>query len=323
MKYTNSLSVVILASCLFLVNCKEKENIIPTTPTTTPSGNNYYFIDEIFEELKSRPKTITIDAGKDASFYGNSGTRYMLQANSLTTMDGTGVTGDVQIEVTEYLDRGDMIFSKMLPISNGSVLESGGELSINARQSGKPLRLAPGSTIQANVPQKGTPDPEMVYFRGEVKQGDEVNLVNWQTPPVDTVGQWAKFSNKVAVVDGDTTAIISDTLGMINIDKFMKLNSNIYKVDFVIDGVTVTEYDAVCTYALFKNFNALMSVGITRENNFYYSLPDMPTDLVAFTVKDGKFYGGIVSFTAAKDAKHTIKLTQADPVKFKQQVSAL
>lgn len=326
MKKSHLLPAIIIALCvIFLVDCKEKENIIPDTTTTDPTDDDdpvYFSIDEVFKELSVKPKKVTIDISQDNSFYGNSGTRYTFMANSLETMDGTTVTGNVDVEVAEYLDRGDMIFSKMLPVSDGKPLVSGGELDIKASQNGEELRLRDGFTVRANVPQRGTPDPQMEYFRGRPDNDDELNVVNWERPKVDTAGQAFGYYNAVAVIDGDTTAIISDTLNKINIDKFLDL-FGVYEVSIVIDGVTIKTFDAINVYALFKDVTSVMRSGIIRTNNFKMDIPGRPADIVAFGVIDGVFYSGILSVSSDNSKDYKLTLTKSNPKHFKEIVNKL
>lgn len=327
MKKSHLLPAIIIALCvIFLVDCKEKENIIPDTTTTDPTDDDdpvYFSIDEVFKELSVKPKKVTIDISQDNSFYGNSGTRYTFMANSLETMDGTTVTGNVDVEVAEYLDRGDMIFSKMLPVSDGKPLVSGGELDIKASQNGEELRLRDGFTVRANVPQRGTPDPKMEYFRGRPDNDDELNVVNWERPKVDTAGQLFGFRNGVAIMNGDSIAIFTETLNWCNIDRYLKGTVDWQSIKVNIEGVEIESYHAVCTYVLYRDFNAILNNGLYREADLIFSLPDMTVDIIVFVVVDGKFYSGILALNPENNKTYTLTLKKGDPKHFKEIVNKL
>lgn len=319
MKKQHSLLAITLVLSLFLLNCKEKQNIIPTTKPPTPT---YSSLDEVFLKQGLQYKTVMIDAGKDASFYGNSGTRYEISANSLVAMDGTPITGEVKVEVCEYLNNGDMIFSKMLPISNGQPLISGGELDIKASQLGQPLRLDDGKTFTANVPQIKAPDPDMQFFRG-VKVEGEQNQVNWVVPVKDSFGQGK--DNRVMPKGVDTLSILSDSLALCNADRFMtNPNYKSFKVTIVVTGAVLTDADKVLGYALYDTYKGMWpffsySKGVFNETH----VPGIPVHFVAFTLIGGEFYGGTLGVTPEDGKNYTLTLTKIDAAAFKKQLNSM
>jgi len=324
MKNPRSLGAALLLLALSFTNCKEKENVIPQTQNNDPADITYFSIEDVFDDLKLKPKTVTIDADKDASFYGNSGTRFILKANSLTTMDGTLVTGEVQINVTEYLEKGDMLFSKTLPISNGEPLISGGELNISAEQSGKPLRLADGKTVQANIPQNGTPDKDMGFFIGEQKKGDDVNLVNWVRPKVDTAGQ---FNQVVWTHTADTLSIISDTLAYANADRFFKNpDYQSFTVTVKIPGINFDSTIRVFGYAIYRDYNGMWPLYTYYYNKGYFQeghVAKIRVNFVLFALINGEFYGGITAATPENGKTYEVILSKTDAAIFKQKVNDL
>lgn len=319
MKKLHSVPAITLVMCLFLLNCKEKENVIPTTKPPAPT---YSSLDEVFVKLGLQYKSVMIDATKDASFYGNSGTRYIISANSLVAMDGTPITGEVKVEVVEYLNNGDMLFSKMLPISNGQPLISGGELDIKASQLGQPLRLEDGKTFTANVPQPKKPDPDMQFFRG-VKVDGEQNQVNWIVPVKDSFGQGK--DNKVISNGVDTLSILSDSLALCNADRFMtNPNYKAFKVTIVVNGAVLTDGNKVLGYALYDNYKGMWPFfsyykGVFNETH----VPGIPVHFVAFTLIDGEFYGGTLGVTPEDGKNYTLTLTKTDAAAFKQQLNSM
>ena len=108
-------------------------------------------MDEIFNMLSLQTKAATINADSGGVFYGNSGTRYIFKKSSFITAAGVNVSGNIQIVVNEILKKGDMIFSRVLPVSNGEPLFSGGEIYITASQTSQQIFLKPYYTFQANT----------------------------------------------------------------------------------------------------------------------------------------------------------------------------
>ncbi len=110
------LIVPIVLLMLVAGSCKKKED---TVSTSTSTFKTYGSMDEIFDALSLKPKVVSFDAAAGSSFYGNSGTRYIFQPNCFQDASGATVTGNVQVAATEWLKKGDMIFSGVLPISDG------------------------------------------------------------------------------------------------------------------------------------------------------------------------------------------------------------
>lgn len=294
---------------LTLVACSKKDN----NNNTPPADNT---IATVFAAQKLQPKTVTIDAGSDASFYGNSGTRYIFSANSLQTLSGTSVTGNVQVQITEYLQKGDMIFSKMLPISGGQPLASAGELNITATQNGQQLYLKPGTTFQANVPGASA---NMILFKGLPNADTTNNLVNWrQAKPDSNIG--------VVVIGNDTTAIISDSLGECNADQFMT-NPDYQNFTVTVAGVTLPANAQVFGYTLYDDYKAVWPLGLigSYTNGVFTEqhVPNIPVHFAVFTVINGTFYGGTLGATPATGSNYTVTLAQIDVATFKQQLNSL
>lgn len=293
---------------LTLAACSKKDN------NTTPPANNTAAT--VFANQKLQPKTVTIDAGNDASFYGNSGTRYIFSANSLQTANGTGVTGNVQMQVTEYLQKGDMIFSKMLPISGSEPLLSAGELNITATQNGQTLYLKPGTTFRANVPGNST---NMILFKGIANEDTTVSIVNWrQAKPDSNIG--------VVVIGNDTTSIISDSLGQCNADYFMT-NPDYQNFTVTVAGVTLPANTQVLGYTLYDDYKAVWPLGLigSYANGVFTEqhVPNIPVHFAVFTVINGTFYGGTLGATPSTGSNYTVTLSQIDPTTFKQQLNSL
>lgn len=321
------LRVCVVAVSLCIFGCKkEKENIIPTTNN---SGNNnnpkpkptYNNVGEVFKLLEVKPKTVIIDANKNETFYGSSGTRYIIPANALEKMDGSPVSGNVEVTVREFLTKGDMIFSKMLPVSNGQPLISGGELDIKATQNGQPLRIKDGMVFTANIPQAHTADPAMIFFEG-VAVEDKQNQVNWQIPK--RPGQQGK-GNGVVVLGSDTLSLFSDSMMMCNADQFMtNPNYVTFTIDVNVTGATIAKDEDVYGYAVYDNQLGMWpmmnySSGKINENH----VPDIPVHFVVFALIDGEFYGGISAATPANGGNYSVTLTKTDAAAFKAQINNL
>lgn len=318
MKNTLLASVILLA--IFGNSCNK-----PYSNTNTNPGvySTYSSLDTIYQILNIPSKFVTFDASVGSSFYGNSGTRYIFPAGIFQDASGNIITGIVQVEVKELLNKGDMIFAKALPICGNDPLLSGGEIYTSATQSGQQLYLRPGYTFQANIPQGKTPLAGMSYFTGPVVN-NPVNIVAWK-PGQDSL------AHGLVVYNGDTISIISDSLHWCNADEFMgSPNYQTFKVTLTIAGSNMSIPSGMNTYTLYDNYKGVWTMGnmgtLSSYSNGVYSethVPNIPVHFASFGIINNKFYGGVTAATPITNGNYTIILNQVDPVAFKGQLNNL
>jgi hypothetical protein len=322
MKMYQLIAMGVLCS-LLSVSCRK------TAPVSSVNTKTYASIEEVFAELKVKPKTVAVDAAAGGNFFGNSGTHYYFMPNSFCNAAGVAITGNVDIQVAEYLKKGDMLFSKMLPISNREPLISGGEISVTASQNGQKVFLKNNVFFSAMVPQDGKAPTGMEFFAGEAVQ-DTATIVNWVQPATDSAKYW---QNMVAVPPAppipspvDSLQIISNTFGMCNADRFLTSpNYKSFTVTIAVNGATLTGRPNA--YAIFDQYKGLWPLGLTgsyaggkfTENH----VPDIPVHFVAFIIINGKFYGGMTAATPADGGNYTVTLNEVNITDFKEQVQAL
>ena len=161
-----------------------------------------------YEKVKPKTLSVTMSASAERSFYGNSGTRYVIPANAFMYSDSVLAVGSIQLQVAEMLTPADMFFSGVFPEANTGPLISGGEVFISAQQNGRQLFLAPGRTLQIFMPQSITPEPGMMVYEGVKSLTND--RVTWYLA-TDTVSSITYIK--------DTIRIVTDTTGFINADK--------------------------------------------------------------------------------------------------------
>jgi hypothetical protein len=309
-----ALTVISLASC--------RKDTAVTTPTPQPTQGQYTSLSAIFSDATVKSKSVTIDAATGGSFYGKDGTRFVVQPNSLIKPDGTPVTGNVDIEIREYLKRSDMLFSKVLPISNGQPLVSGGEVFFNPKQNGQQLLLKDGMYMQANIPQAKPAPAGMDLFIGEWKEaGADNNNVNWNRGGKGAGGTQQGFGS--VVYNGDTLQLFSDSIGYCNADQFMT-NPNYQSFTVNISGVTIPANTTVSAYALYDTYNGMWPMSnITGNVIAEGHVPNIPVHFVVMLVVNGHFYGGIAGATPANGGTYTVTVAETDPTTLKNQIDAL
>ena len=283
------------------------------TPHNYGTAGPYTSLDNIYSSLAPVAKSTTLSVSSGGSMRANGGTRFVFPPNAFVTASGAAVTGSVDITVNDWLKKGDMIFGKVLPISNGNSLESGGQAFVNVSQNGKPVFLKNGANMLINLPQFDRIVPGMQFFRGQPVIG-AANNVNW----------FGVFDSvKAGIIYGtDTISILPDSLGYCNADKFM--SSPNYQEFTVQATSTDGNPEAVVAFALYDQYKGLWPLGTLQQGpNNASHVPDIPVHLVAFGLKDGNFYGGVLSVTPKNGGAYTINLTKTDPAAFRQMLNGL
>lgn len=105
---------------------------------------------------------------------GEEGTELLIPSDAFVHADGSPVTGEVEILLTEVANKQELILSNLPTQSNGRMLVSGGVIHIEALAEGKKVKLAPGKAVLVNFP--GGYIPEMQLFKG---QYDVAGTMNW------------------------------------------------------------------------------------------------------------------------------------------------
>lgn len=122
------------------------------------------------------PQKFRKNADNFISFESINGFRYSFAKGSFS-VNGELVLGDVDIEVTEYVTKADMIFSGVTTMAGNNVLISGGMFNIKVSKSGQPVELR--ERYQVAIP-AAVYDSGMEIFRGEeITNADSSNGVNW------------------------------------------------------------------------------------------------------------------------------------------------
>ncbi|MFB9051625.1 hypothetical protein ACFFVB_00915 [Formosa undariae] len=97
-------------------------------------------------------QTITFNADKDTTLICVEGTKLTIKKGSFLDKNNTIVTGNIDLEVTEYYKLSDMVLAHLSTQSDGKLLETGGMLNVKAYQNNAPVHLAPNTTIEILFP---------------------------------------------------------------------------------------------------------------------------------------------------------------------------
>src|SRR5690606_4963737 len=99
---------------------------------------------EFFEKYAPQSETFTLDASAGGTLTLSSGTTITFPANAFVKPDGSPVSGNVSVSAKDILTAGDMILANKPTItSSGEMLESFGEIIVQASKNDTVLRMSP------------------------------------------------------------------------------------------------------------------------------------------------------------------------------------
>lgn len=216
----------------------------PATSTTTAFDNSNAIA--LINNLSTPLETYTLDAASFDTYYCANGTTIDIYPDAFLTQAGTIVTGIVTIEVKDILSKKDMILNNAIPVSNGQLLVSGGEVYFNATQGGQKLKINPASFVNIKVPADVNPSSQMIEFYSQGSANLSNSDLNWTTTTTNTIA-----------IDSSSGHLYynfnSDSVGWVNCDYF-----------YQFPGAKTT-----CTVNLsgsFNNTNTLVFISMNAVN---------------------------------------------------------
>ncbi len=174
----------ICAVTLLTTSCKKNETVTPeeetpivTQPTTIDNSKVKALLTNFAKPLQS----FNINASTYNTITLLNGTKITTYPNAFLTQSGAVVTGVVVIEAKDVLTKKDMILNNALPVSNGELLVSGGEVYFNATQNGQKLKINPSSSVIIKVPAGNSPSTQMKEFYAQGTAELSNTNLNWLT----------------------------------------------------------------------------------------------------------------------------------------------
>ena len=211
--------MALVAMAIFsLSSCKKTETVSDTKATSAS------FITLQKTALNSLVKTANFNAETGTVFISPKGVTLTIPANAVK-LNGTLVTGSVQLQYAEIFDAGNMAAANrstmaILPNGDKALLNSGGEFEIKVVRNGVLLELVKPMTLDVPAPLTDSTVPAMELFDGIV---DAKNNIDWQKVDPFNGNGVVEVVDKVNPVTG-TTQLTYSTLvnkfGWTNIDRF-------------------------------------------------------------------------------------------------------
>jgi hypothetical protein len=125
--------------------------------------------------FSEKPQVFKLKKNKPTHVQTKKGVKINIDASSLVHADGSPVTGDVELRVSEVFSKKDFVTNNCQTVSDGKLLVSGGSVNVQAYEGGKELQLKQGNNYKMEVPVQ-TKQP-MELFEGT---RDVMGNMNWK-----------------------------------------------------------------------------------------------------------------------------------------------
>lgn len=219
------ISIVLILAAFGFVSCNSDDNGDSYTYVPTSQSFRALFDDA----LESRIQTATFDAETTLYFTSEKGVLLTIYGNCLRK-NGNPVTGNVDLEFVEILDRASMLVTNKptMGVENGEtkLLTSGGEFYINVTQDGVELTLDCGMMLSAPTSLTGGTDNAMLPFAGTIDQDGD--LIWEQT----VTGEF--WIGQAQAAGSENYNVLYNSFGWFNYDRFVDYTGPRTAISFMV-----------------------------------------------------------------------------------------
>lgn len=266
------------------------------------------------EMLKSKHEApiqkFTKNADGAFDITGKGGVKISFPAESLMDKDGQPVSGTVNITLIEIFTKKDVLMSGLDTESYGALLETGGQIFVEADKNGEKLKLNPSKNVEVVFPKdpNQTADNMILFVARPTNEEAPNNEFTW------SVSRQSKLS-----ADNNNYSFRLPELNWINIDRFINDGKPKTDISVTLDGSQATGNVYVEVWIIFKNIKSAFKVpGLTTTVGNYINLLPLGEDIKLAVVgynQHGQMYIDSRDLTTEDDKTYTMTpkpVTQAE-----------
>ncbi|RSK34027.1 hypothetical protein [Hymenobacter metallilatus] len=272
--------------------CQVDSGVIICEDGTTPNppGPVPATIKEVLTQLGPPVQKFMYDPTRTNTFAGQKGTVFTITPHAFLK-NGQPVTGPVELAVREVFSRADMVLSNMPTISNGTVLQSAGEVYLRAAQDSS-IQLSANAIvrIQTQNPPGVSANDTMRLFVAPVAPVAQTSCFNWMlnTDPASSISPTP--TGHIITV---SSLLYNAGIGWFNCDRFYYTPT--LPLTITVPGTNISPMQNTMVFAVFRSFNGTLSMcDFTAPNIFRASrAPQGATvSVVVIRTENGKLYYG-------------------------------
>lgn len=335
-----------------LVSCNEKsttktDEVIVEKELSIIDEFNH--LNNFLKKYDEPSQFFEVSSEKPSKVIGKQGTIIKINPDDLETVDGQILDKNIDIELKELINQEHLLRSNAQTVSNGKLLVSGGAYYINMSSNGKQLKLKNDRSLTVEFSK--IDKNEMSLFYGQRDSIGQINWIEaqqkFENRPVpikkeeatvdefddgiDALIEYIKEEKtltkeeKKSLEEYEKNQIAANKLykaieikqfGWINCDRFIKSenNTNLYYAFNSKDSITSANI-----YLVFNDINSVMQNGYFSFKDFkhlsrFQNIPiGSNTQLIAFSVKNGKTYTYKTDLVIKENLKVELTLKESTP----------
>jgi len=352
-----------LSAFLLICSCNNPKTTKDNTDQNNSANDKADIgrLNDVLKKYEVPSQIFKITSEKPSVVTGRKGTKISINPNDLITESGKPLGQNIEVEVKELTNQGQLLSSNAQTVSDGKLLISGGAYFIGMTSNGEQLKLKEGKNLSVQFPKLS--DKEMALFYG---QRNDLGQMNWlkatetfktTRPPVNTqpTTDSAKNSSDYPERKSDIEAIMDYVDSGYNPtpeekERNIQQGKNYIVSQKVYDEIGISKlgwincdrfWEVENTTELYASFNSQDSIKnanvylVFKNINsviqaYYYSdkspqFENMPIGykarLIAYTVKDEKVFAYSTDLTITKGQKLTLNLKEINDKDFKKLIS--
>lgn len=300
------LTAVFITAAIFIISCQRELSYSIKETDIHKTVNDFH------DKNRKEQELFTINTANNSVISVSRGAKLHLPSNGFVTGDGRPVTGNIQVSVKEIYTPMEMIFNNMPTVSDGRLLESGGEFQIMVSQNSAPLKLAPGNFIKIGIPNIGRDMRGMQVFNGVANATGEINWVVNTNPGNFVVGDSTLFSEN---------NLFSDEINWINCDKFI----NEPTVEFTVHPGNAPSADSTNVFVHLTGRNTVVKMNWEQGLSYFKSnmLLAVPSTIVGISVKNGELFASVSTANIQNGSSVTMNFLLYTEQQLKDRLSQL
>lgn len=296
------------------------------------------------------PQVFYMNPHKDFEVTGMEGTTLFIPAHTLVCADGGTAGSDVRLELKEVYSKADIILAGLHTSAGGRMLETGGTVYVMAYCGDEEMRVAKGSAIELDFPNKTgvamkpdmktfnartgsngqldwyeapelsseTRTTERFYINGEeVDRETYLNLMDeFEMEREQAMARDRSYANAEKL---DAYLLSSEQLGWINCDRFYEEENTTNVV------VSVDPKLSPALRMVFDGINSVMAGEFISTDEVRFS--NVPVGervtIVGYSIADDKAFYGSVPAIVSNGAQYNMNLAPTSTSSLEQELYAL
>jgi hypothetical protein len=294
----------ILILLLVLFSCKEDFDVfIPDDPPITEPQPLNGDINRFFEAIAPEAQVFTFQAENGASIRTDNNVQFNIPGHAFADTNDDLVSGELRIEITEILKKGDMLLNRVSTEANEYLINSAGAFHIKVFKDGSAVQLATDKELNIQIPIGGEYSDDMEVFYGERLADGSFNWEEADNDPEVQNNVWlSEFFDSLSQQWGLSYDLYATQLEWINCDEFVNLDEGAKLSVEVPESYSDTNS---VVYLVFEDLNAIMQLNWNDQEKIftqnYIPLNEAVQLILIAEGADQRFYFSNLSTTISAD----------------------